>query len=297
MKRFFVLLFMFAAVQGALIFNHELVSHFSASAEEISTGGNVKLDTSTKNDGYINVRITPSNPKKIVVMITKGTNSCNYTVDKNGRKDALPLQFGNGDYTVKVLENIQGTQYAVLYSIQLTVTYNKANAPFLVPTQFINYTSESEAVKKAAELCEGKTTDLEKLNAIYPYVVNNLKYDNEFAGKVTSGTVTAYIPAVDSVLASKKGICFDYSSLLGAMLRSQGIPTRLIMGYVAPNNIYHAWNEVYLTNIGWVKLKGDTYFDGVNWSRMDATFASTSNNQNISSFIGNGTNYKTTYYY
>ena len=43
------------------------------------------------------------------------------------------------------------------------------------------------------------------------------------------------------------------------------------MGYVEPLDIYHAWNQVYITDVGWIDLH--IYFDGKNWQLVDATFA------------------------
>ena len=100
-------------------------------------------------------------------------------------------------------------------------------APFLHANQYVNYTSNSQAVKKAAELTKDKKTSLDKITVIYEFVVSNLTYDKQKAKNVQSG----YLPNVDKVLAEKKGICFDYAALMTAMLRSQGIPTKLVVGY------------------------------------------------------------------
>ena len=45
-----------------------------------------------------------------------------------------------------------------------------------------------------------------------------------------------------------------YSSLLASMLRSLDVPTKLVTGYVAPDYLYHAWNEVYIEGTGWVRI-------------------------------------------
>ena len=55
-----------------------------------------------------------------------------------------------------------------------------------------------------------------------------------------------YTPDVDKVLISKTGICSDKATLLAAMLRSQGIPTKYVTGEITAGA--HAWNEVYLDN-------------------------------------------------
>ena len=91
------------------------------------------------------------------------------------------------------------------------------------------------------------------MERIYDYLVNLLSYDTEKAETVEKG----YIPDLEEILAAKKGICFDYSALYAAMLRAQNIPVRLVIGNVQPENIYHAWNQVYI--------------DG-KWIWKDATF-------------------------
>ena len=73
-------------------------------------------------------------------------------------------------------------------------------------------------LEKTAELTGGKSKPLDKVGAVYNYVVHSLTYDRAKAASVTSG----YLPDLDSVLASRTGICFDYASLMTGMLRSQG---------------------------------------------------------------------------
>ena len=80
---------------------------------------------------------------------------------------------------------------------------------------------------------------------------------------------------------------------MATMLRSQGIPTRLEVGYVG--DAYHAWISVYITDIGWIN--GIIEFDGKDWTIMDPTFAASSSEQEVKDFIGDGHNYMTKYVY
>ena len=59
-----------------------------------------------------------------------------------------------------------------------------------------------------------------------------------------SGSVSSSRPDVDSVMAEKKGICFDYAALMASMLRSQGVPVKLVVGYTS-QGVYHAWINVW----------------------------------------------------
>ena len=78
------------------------------------------------------------------------------------------------------------------------------------------------------------------------------------------------MPNPDATLAEGKGICFDYVSLGAAMLRSLGIPTKIVTGYVSPDSIYHAWNLVYLDG-SWKSV--EVSVDPNTWTRIDLTFA------------------------
>jgi len=121
-------------------------------------------------------------------------------------------------------------------------------------------------------------------------VVKNITYDTELAENVKSG----YLPVLDKVLESKKGICFDYAALMTGMLRSQGVPCKLVVGYAG--TIYHAWISVWTEETGWID--GAIFFDGSSWHRMDPTFASSNNkSEAINSFISNDVNYTAKYFY
>ena len=76
------------------------------------------------------------------------------------------------------------------------------------------------------------------------------------------------------------------------MLRSQGIPAKVIFGYVSPDDLYHAWNMFYTDQTGWVTVNYEV--SGDDWNRLDLTFAA---NGADSDFIGDGSNYSELYFY
>ena len=96
----------------------------------------------------------------------------------------------------------------------------------------------------------------------YEFVVKHMRYDNELARTVERG----YLPSADASLESGKGICFDYAALLAVMLRSEGISTRMPIGTVTPENLYHAWNSVFLEG-KWVWM--DPTLDGSGHKERD----------------------------
>ena len=74
--------------------------------------------------------------------------------------------------------------------------------------------------------------------------------------------------------------------MAAAMLRSQGIPTKMIWGHVSPDGLYHAWNMFYTEETGWVTVEFEVKKDS--WNRLDLTFSA---NGADNTFIGDGSNY------
>lgn len=242
-----------------------------------------KMDFSNASDGYVRISNTTAK-KRLKVQVIRNNTTYNYDLKNGGKVEVYPFQLGEGEYKVRVLENTTGNKYTPLAEKSINVKLNSKFIPFLKPNQYIMYSNDWAVVKKAAELTKGKKTDQEKIDAIYAYIVKNIKYDTKKAATVQVG----YLPNVDETLNTKKGICFDYAAILSAMLRSQGIPSRMIIGTVSPKDIDHAWNEVYTPESGWVTMKIE--FKGHQWNRVDSTFAA-SGGDDIQKFIGNGQNY------
>lgn len=261
-----------------------------ASGAVTYTTGNVTLDASNAAKGYIMVKYSGSNSKIKIRVVKKDGTTYTYNINARNGYEVFPLTEGSGSYTVSVYENVSGTQYAQAFGQVIDVQLENDFLPFLYPNQYVNFSEGSAAVKKAAELSANAADDKAVVAAIYSYVINNITYDQQLAATVQSG----YIPNVDSVLANKKGICYDYSALMTAMLRSRNIPTKMVWGYAG--EAYHAWINVYLDEVGWVD--NAIYFDGKDWKLMDPTFASSGkNSEAIKKYIGDGAHYQQKYTY
>lgn len=224
------------------------------------------IDLSGKNQGYVTVSSENIPANKIKVQISKDDEKYNYDYTGQDPFTTYPLQLGNGVYKITVYENIDNDQYAQVMGTETDVQLENEFAPYLLPSQIVKYTPESNAVYESLMLTGAAQNDLERVADVYGYIVDNIAYDQQKADSVQTG----YLPDVDETLSSKKGICYDYSALLACMLRAKNIPTRLVMGYVSGVDVYHAWNEVYITDVGWVRTA--IYFDGTNWQTADSTF-------------------------
>lgn len=261
-----------------------------ASGTQVKRADSAVIDYSNTEDGYVMAQYTAATSKKLKAQVT-GPSGTTYTYDLTaGVWATFPLSDGNGSYKVTIYLNISGTKYSTVVSTSFSVSLKDEFAPFVRPNQYVNYTNAPKTVAEAKALCSGKTDPLDKVKAVYNYVVKTLAYDKQQAAAVKSG----YLPALDAVLTRQKGICFDYAALMTAMLRSQDVPCKLVIGYAG--TAYHAWISVYSERDGWITAA--IYFDGEQWQRMDPTFASSGKqSKSIMKYIGDGSHYMAKYLY
>jgi len=260
-----------------------------ASGILVESNAKAAIDFSNTADGYIMVKWLTETTKQLRVQVSgPGSETYTYTIFPNERFEVLPLSDGNGSYTVNVFEQTEGNRYALANSVDFSVTLQDEFAPFLRPNQFVNFNEDSDIVFKAAELVTGMNTLPDMIAAVYGFVISNITYDMEFAHAVQRGEHVGYLPDLDAVLARRKGICFDFAAVMTAMHRSQGIPTKLVIGYAG--DVYHAWISVFSEETGWID--GAIFFDGESWILMDPTFASSANDaESLQAFIGDGSSY------
>lgn len=247
------------------------------------------LDYSNAAEGYISVSWKDSG-KLVKLRLIFGDKVYDHDVTP-GKTEYFPLSCGSGTYKAQLYEQTEGNKFIKVMEQEFTAPISRETSPFLYPNKYVDFSAQSAVVKKAAELCAGKTDTIEKLAAVFQWITDNVTYDKQLAATVQDG----YVPDPDSVIAKKSGICFDYASLLAAMTRSQGIPARLVVGYASPD-IYHAWNEVYTEETGWITP--ELLLSKYGYNLLDSTFyAGYSDKNKAAEYISNGGNYSALYYY
>ena len=195
------------------------------------------VDYSHASEGYILARAKKSK-SRLKLRISIGDETYTYDLNQNGKYEVFPLQQGSGTYKCVLYRNTSGKKYTQDGSITVKAKLNREDAAFLCPNQYVNYDADTPAVAKAAEICEGLTSDRKKYEAIREYITSNYLYDYVQAITVGAGE----LPDIDRCYEKRMGICQDLSALAVCMLRTQGIPARLMIGYADKN--YHAWVSV-----------------------------------------------------
>lgn len=176
-------------------------------------------------------------------------------------------QFNNKDnnnaQNTKIAENIRDTLGN--YNIKVIQYFNGVTLDEAVK-------STPEIDKLAVDLAKGENTDYNKSKKLYKWITSNIKYDYEKAKQVArdtkntqSGTIICY--------QTRKGICFDYSSIFISMCRANGIKVRLVtgLGYSGLAWGDHAWNQFYDS-------------EGKRWVNVDSTFGTSGNYFDVAKF-------------
>ncbi len=208
-----------------------------ATGKSVKKDGKLTVDCSNMSEGYIMVKAKKST-KKLRVRISTAGAKLLYWLNGDGEYEVFPLQFGSGKYKVELFENVKGKDYSKEGTLKLSAKMPDELSCFLYPNQYVNYNDKTACVIEAGNICKGMTDQDEIYQAICKYVLKNFIYD--YIKSVTVQSMSQQMPDIDGCWSSRMGICQDLSAMTCAMLRSQGVPARLMIGTVGANT-YHAW--------------------------------------------------------
>ena len=99
--------------------------------------------------------------------------------------------------------------------------------------------------------CNHKTVK-QIVEACSAYIFSGFKYIKGITNIETT---------VDEILEHRSGVCQDFAHVLLQLLRTMGIPSRYVSGYICPNKngmrgegATHAWVEAWIPQLGWIGI-------------------------------------------
>ena len=206
---------------------------------DVRTNGNLVIDASNMGLGYVMVRAGNPTSHGLKIRITCGQWQLNYDLNGQGNYESFPLQRGSGQYEVALFENVSGNKYSSEGKVALDAHLVSESAAFLVPNQYVSYELWTSAVQKSDELCADQPPQ-QVFNAVTNFIATEFQYDFVRAKTIPSGA----LPEIDYCYENRMGICQDLAAVTVCMLRVQGVPAKLQIGYA--DSYYHAWTSVYL---------------------------------------------------
>lgn len=219
------------------------------------TPGIVTTDSKILLDGKIDDRL---NGRIIYAGVSKGEFiRCQSAIIADGQfSAAIWLPYGPGEYEIRLsIKEPFGFEILndnTLFKTGLTNT-DPRDLRYLTPNLLIDCDSP-EIVRLSQWLIAGKDSEWEKVKAIHDWVATNIAYNTRglnYAGAIST-------PAASRILLDKEADCHGYSVLTAALLRSIGIPARIVSGNIRSESDGrdlggHAWNEVFLDQ-RWVSI-------------------------------------------
>lgn len=170
------------------------------------------------------------------------------------------------DYTVPAHTHwVVKTDIAALVKYleyNLAASGTKADIPANLASQYTAsaqyWQSNNPALaQKAHDIVQGKRTVAEQVRAVNDFVVNTLTYNND---KIKYNIRQGALKALQN---PNNAVCLEYSDLTIALLRANGIPARMPIGYGYSGNLkqsnsvvdsLHSWVEAYVPGIGWMNV-------------------------------------------
>lgn len=167
-------------------------------------------------------------------------------------------EFGNqyAEFDFKDLEPGSRTQITIRYQVVVhELFYDLANCSGELPEEHIQAelhieSNNPQIISLAEDLTSPGQTPCEQTRAFYEYIGDNLVY-----------TYNGQDWGAQAALGRMGADCTEYSSLLIALSRSQGIPARYVEGLLHQNDTVtaevrqeHSWVELFFPGIGWVPV-------------------------------------------
>jgi transglutaminase-like putative cysteine protease len=132
------------------------------------------------------------------------------------------------------------------------------------PEDINRYLDPSELIESESPIISHIVDSLTKdivytynlIDTILNFVSSSIDYDDTLAKKISKGK--NYTQSALKTLDLKSGTCSEYTNLFLALIRNAGIPGRFVIGKILlpnGNQIYHAWAECYLEDIGWMPVE------------------------------------------
>jgi transglutaminase-like putative cysteine protease len=162
----------------------------------------------------------------------------------------------------------QGDQYEVESRFSLADAEGLRSSPTDYPEWVQQYylpipdAITPETIQLAADITNGYDNPFDKAIAVRDYLRANITYNDQIPAPPEGVDPVHY-----TLFISKEGYCNYYASAMAMMLRSQGVPARVVSGYaqgeydnkthsyrVRASNA-HTWVEVYFQRYGWIQFE------------------------------------------
>ena len=204
------------------------------------------------------LKISP-NPYETNEFIDYFENTNNYMLIRESHKTLKVVATSTvqrvEDEILKEFESLKNIKLTFKELKQRLSSYNKEDVLakyFLFETQSIP-TASNEIKEYALESFKEDRNIIEAASEFTARIFNDFKFVSGFSDITTP---------IDIIFKEKKGVCQDFAQFAISALRSNGIPTRYVSGYIQTlpaegkeklfgADASHAWFSIYIPDFGW----------------------------------------------
>jgi len=215
-------------------------------------------DCSTQKLLEYSLTINP-NPSETNEFIDYFENTNNYMVIRESHKCLKVIATSKvkrvDDEITKELESIKNIKFTFKELKQRLGSYHSEDVLakyFLFETESIP-TASNEIKEYALESFKDDRNIIEAANEFTARIFNDFKFVSGFSDITTP---------IEVIFKEKKGVCQDFAQFAISALRSIGIPTRYVSGYIQTHpadgkeklfgaDASHAWFSIYVPDFGW----------------------------------------------
>ena len=215
-------------------------------------------DCSTQKLLEYSLTINP-NPSETNEFIDYFENTNNYMVIRESHKCLKVIATSKvkrvDDEITKELESIKNIKFTFKELKQRLGSYHSEDVLakyFLFETESIP-TASNEIKEYALESFKDDRNIIEAANEFTARIFNDFKFVSGFSDITTP---------IEVIFKEKKGVCQDFAQFAISALRSIGIPTRYVSGYIQTHpaegkeklfgaDASHAWFSIYIPDFGW----------------------------------------------
>jgi transglutaminase-like putative cysteine protease len=180
----------------------------------------------------------------------------------------VPLRKGINYSAVSAVRDLSPQRLRTASTVYSSLHAQDLEVPSSVPRR---------VAQLASQVSAGGTTEYDRVHAITEYLRTNYRYS------LDTPRLPSDADAVDQFLFHDRvGFCEQFASALTVMLRTQGIPARMAVGYSTGerDNLTgsftvrahdaHAWVEVLFPGIGWVPFDASPGFSAMPANQLPA---------------------------
>ena len=173
--------------------------------------------------------------KKYVVVLSKEDVVDNFFIEPM-EEAVIPFAYGEGVYKAVIYRNTEEKYYLPVTELNLV---SEEEYDFLSSNVHVKYDDSLACTNYAEKVSQLPISDIWKVRLSGMKICMKLYYSIDKAERVGNG----YVTDLHEVEETREAICCDYAIMFAAMLRTEGIPCKVIFGNHGEE--YHAWNEVF----------------------------------------------------